>query len=459
MKQSFVFYDTETTGLNPVYDQILQFAAIHTDSSLNIIDRIDIRCRRRPHIVPSPAAMLITRCTPTQLEEQDLSHFEMTRKIAAWIKKRTPSIWIGHNSIRFDEEFLRQTFYQNVMYPYLTQRNGNLRSDTMILAQALAHYRPTAIEIPEIGGRYKFQLGLLAEANSIASNIHDLHNARADVEVTLTLAAFIKRANRRLWDEMIQNANPQKVEQILETPSLVHVSGFAMGRPYSYPAVGVLQNPHNRNEYALANLMAPLSDDKKRKHPLCLISSKRARLIKANKLPILFRSAQSQLINTPNISKSLLNEYHSHYKQIDNAQNMLSYFDEKKEKWSLRENVEENIHHAMPLDSDINKMQQFEHLDWSERAELIDTFDDERLSELAQRLVCEHAPNFVPRYRLQRYRKWVADVLGGSTGSDRRSVKSALDELDDLRETHPDRLSEIKNIRQYLSHLATSTAR
>ena len=47
-----VFYDTETTGTDTFFDQILQFAAIHTDVDLNEIDRFEIRCRLLPHVVP-----------------------------------------------------------------------------------------------------------------------------------------------------------------------------------------------------------------------------------------------------------------------------------------------------------------------------------------------------------------------------------------------------------------------
>jgi len=44
----FVFYDTETTGTNLDFDQILQFAAIHTDHDLVELDRFEIRCRLLP---------------------------------------------------------------------------------------------------------------------------------------------------------------------------------------------------------------------------------------------------------------------------------------------------------------------------------------------------------------------------------------------------------------------------
>ena len=57
---SFVFYDTETTGTQTAFDQILQFAAIKTDDDLNELDRFEIRCRLMPYIVPSPGALRVT---------------------------------------------------------------------------------------------------------------------------------------------------------------------------------------------------------------------------------------------------------------------------------------------------------------------------------------------------------------------------------------------------------------
>jgi len=45
----FVFYDLETTGISPEFDQPLQFAAIWTDETFVEKARINIRCRLVPH--------------------------------------------------------------------------------------------------------------------------------------------------------------------------------------------------------------------------------------------------------------------------------------------------------------------------------------------------------------------------------------------------------------------------
>jgi len=45
---TFAFYDLETTGLSPAFDQPLQFAAILTDADFREIERVNLRCRIAP---------------------------------------------------------------------------------------------------------------------------------------------------------------------------------------------------------------------------------------------------------------------------------------------------------------------------------------------------------------------------------------------------------------------------
>src|SRR5438445_13264999 len=100
---SFVFYDAETTGTHTAFDQILQFAAIRTDSELNELDRFEIRCRLLPHIAPSPSAMLVTGITADQLADPGLpTHYEMIRAIYRKLRSWYPTVFVGFNSLHFD---------------------------------------------------------------------------------------------------------------------------------------------------------------------------------------------------------------------------------------------------------------------------------------------------------------------------------------------------------------------
>src|SRR5580658_3679234 len=133
----FVFYDTETTGTDAAFDQILQFAAIHTDPQLNELERFEIRCRLSPHIVPAPGAMHLTRVPAARLFDPGLcSHYEMMCRVRARLLAWSPALFIGYNSLQFDEHLLRQAFYKSLHPPYLTNSDGNSRSDALRIVQA-----------------------------------------------------------------------------------------------------------------------------------------------------------------------------------------------------------------------------------------------------------------------------------------------------------------------------------
>jgi exodeoxyribonuclease-1 len=85
---TFAFYDLETTGLSPTFDQPLQFAAILTDGEFREIERVNLRCRIAPHIIPSPWALTVTGVRPAQLLDSTLpTLFEFTQEIGALIKR------------------------------------------------------------------------------------------------------------------------------------------------------------------------------------------------------------------------------------------------------------------------------------------------------------------------------------------------------------------------------------
>ena len=110
----FIFYDLETSGLNKMFDQIFQFAAVLTDSNLNIIDEFEIRSRRMPHIVPNPGALLVTGVKPDAIDQAEFSYYEFSTNIKDKLLDWSPAIISGYNTLSFDEPFLRSLFYQNL---------------------------------------------------------------------------------------------------------------------------------------------------------------------------------------------------------------------------------------------------------------------------------------------------------------------------------------------------------
>jgi exodeoxyribonuclease-1 len=148
---SFVLYDVETTGLAKRFDQIVHFAALRTDSELRIIDRLQTRCRLMPHIIPSPEAVHVTRLRIEQLTDPALpSHFEMVSAIRRTLQSWCPALFLGFNSLSFDEEFLRHAFYQCLYDAYLTNTQGSASG----CPQPLSHDGRVEARRPEARRRF-----------------------------------------------------------------------------------------------------------------------------------------------------------------------------------------------------------------------------------------------------------------------------------------------------------------
>ncbi|WP_196815291.1 exonuclease domain-containing protein [Mesorhizobium sp. L2C084A000] len=116
----FIFYDTETTGADRSFDQILQFAAALTDDDLNVIDSFEIRCRLLPHTVPSPDAMVVTGVRVDQLFDLQIpSHHKMCGRIHEVLTAWSPAPTVAYNSVSCDEELLRRAFCSSLLPIYL----------------------------------------------------------------------------------------------------------------------------------------------------------------------------------------------------------------------------------------------------------------------------------------------------------------------------------------------------
>jgi exodeoxyribonuclease-1 len=235
---SFVFYDTETTGTDTAFDQILQFAAILTDDNMRELDRFEIRCQLLPHIVPAVGALIATGVNPRLLTDSALpTHYEAARQIASKLADWSPSIFLGYNSIPFDEELLRQTFYQTLQPIYVTNRNGNTRGDILNLVNASTVVAPTALIIP-IGtsGKPSRKLDALAPANGYAhANAHD---ALADVEATIFLAKVIRAATPALWEEFLHLSHKRSVTTRLNERGLFFQTEVYGTTPSVIPLAG-----------------------------------------------------------------------------------------------------------------------------------------------------------------------------------------------------------------------------
>ena len=113
----------------------------------------------------------------------------------------SPATFIGFNSLSFDENLLRQALFQTLHPAYLTNTNGNARSDALRVAHAASVYTPDAMAIPaDDHGRQVFRLDRLALANGHRHD--DTHEAMADVVATMYMARLIRNRAPDIWKAM-----------------------------------------------------------------------------------------------------------------------------------------------------------------------------------------------------------------------------------------------------------------
>jgi len=195
-KPTYLFYDIETTGLNKCFDQVLQFAAIRTDHELNELSHVEINIKLNNDVIPSPAAIITHRIGVKDFSK-GLSEFEAMEKIHALLN--TPkTISVGYNSLGFDDEFLRFSFYKNLLSPYTHQFANNCgRMDIYPITLLYYLFKPDHLQWPNNNGVTNLKLENLNACNQFFEG--QAHHAMVDVEVTLALAKKLFE-DKTMWN-------------------------------------------------------------------------------------------------------------------------------------------------------------------------------------------------------------------------------------------------------------------
>lgn len=458
---SFVFYDTETTGVNTQFDQILQFAAIYTDDELNAQDEINLRCRIQPHVVPSPGALLATGITIGQLEGAELSHYEMVAQIRTWLESKSPSCFIGYNSIRFDETLLRQAFYQSLLPAYLTNTQGNFRADVMIVAQAAAIHAPESITVPTGNrGRAIFRLGDIARANGVQFSEEEAHEALADVRATIAVARHIRENAPDVWNRMLANAQKEQVLGFVEENDIISFSSYYFGNPFSFIVTPAATNAENPNELALFDLANSPEQyfalDVQSLVGVLNASPKVIRTVRANAQPTLmpFDLAPDE-IRGPRLDEATYRERARLIRENSGFRESLSQampmrYPEK----VPSPYVEAQIYDAFPSPADGVLMEQFHQAPWAERLGICARLADTRVAELGRRLVFLEQPEELPELERAEYVEWVTQRLTTEEDVPWLTISKALQEVDDLGGRRTEDGAQLQEIREHLLTMA-----
>ncbi len=226
MAASFFFYDLETSGFNPREARIMQFAGQRTDLDLKPMgDPVNLLIKMTEDILPDPDAVLITGITPQQTLADGLTEAEFLQEFTN-IVAAPGTIFVGYNTVRFDDEFMRFLHYRNFYDPYEWQwQNGRSRWDILDVVRMTRALRPDDIQWPfDVHGKPTNRLELLTALNKL--NHEAAHDALSDVQATIEVARLIRGKQSKLFDYLLSMRDKKAVAALVEkNEPFVYTSG------------------------------------------------------------------------------------------------------------------------------------------------------------------------------------------------------------------------------------------
>lgn len=220
------FYDLETTGLIARENRIMQFGGQRTDLNLKPIGpAYNILIKQTKDVLPDPMAVLTHGITPQMTLVKGITEAEFLKLFHREIA--TPgTVFVGFNSVRFDDEFIRFLHYRNYYDPY--EWHWSLmrsRWDILDVARMTRALRPLGLKWPfGSDGTANNSLELLSAINKLPHS--SAHDALEDVKATIALADLIKLKQPKLFDWLLQIRNKHQVAKLVKTKQpFIYTSG------------------------------------------------------------------------------------------------------------------------------------------------------------------------------------------------------------------------------------------
>lgn len=265
MTRTYLFYDLETSGLNKCFDQVMQFAAIRTNEQFEEIERHEFFVKLNPDVAPHPDALITHRVSIKQANE-GVAEYEAITKIHQ-LMNQPGTVSLGYNTLGYDDEFLRFSFYRNLLPPYTHQyANQCSRMDLYPVVVFYYLFKPEVLQWPIVDGKVSLKLERLSELNQLA--VGQAHNALVDVEATVSLAKRLKQY-ADIWQYVSGFFNKRIDADRSGLSEAILVDGKMGGsQNFMAPVLSLGQHAHYKNQmlwlrldfHDFSSLKGPLED-------------------------------------------------------------------------------------------------------------------------------------------------------------------------------------------------------
>ena len=454
MTKNFIFYDTETSGIDTYFGQIFQFAAILTDENFEVLDQFELRSKRMPHIIPNPSAMLVTGILPEQLETADHSYYEFSSLIRKKLLEWSPATICGYNSLNFDEPFMRSMYYQNLFPPYLSQTNGNKRIDILPMVWAVEHLFPGTLTFPfNKKGKTSKKLEHIAASNGFKN--HNAHDAMGDVLATIHVAKIIKSKAPTLWRSCNQSSSRLGFNDFIANERWVLVQDNNNGWPTTYPGVEIAKIDDGRNSL-FYDLRYPLNQVMENDMEANFTGRKRPfRVVRSANMPIIFkRNEFNQITIREPMDLGRLDSMASDVKSDASVSAAAALHPKMRKEYEKSPHIEAQIYENFEaFDRDRILIEKFHNSPPEEKLSIAEQFTDERFRSLARRIIFENFQSSMQPDDIERFKIRINERLNSGPDVPWTTLNAAIDECDSLLRK-PDALQgDISKIKSYLEEL------
>ena len=351
----------------------------------------------------------------------------------------SPSLFLGWNSIRFDEDLLRQAFYKTLHAPYLTNTSGNSRSDALRLAQACSIHAPDCLKTPlNALGHASFALQATARENGL--NPRHTHDAMADVEATLFLCRQVYERSASTWSTFMRFATKAAVIDYLKNEPTFCVSTYHAGKPYSSLATAIQQSLKNKAEWIIYDLSVMPDDLRQLSQAELMLRLAEppypVRRLKPNGAPILFssddapagcRGSELSFAELQRRADLLRND-------PDFAARLVTAHESRQKEYPPSPHVEHQIYDRFTSKTDETLMEAFHSTEWTQRSRLVDKFEDPRLQIIGRQLIHLERPDALSRDHCREHDQAIARrLLGQGDAFPWLTIPRALQQLETLR--------------------------
>ena len=458
--RKIIFYDLETTGRSAYWDQIIQIAAICTDEHLNVLDEMNLIGKLNSFSIPDPEALLVNKIPIDSIVKSNFSNYSLISEISHKFSEWGPATFIGYNSIKFDEEVIRNAFFKNLFDPYLTVKNDNTRVDLLDITRIANFFYPDKIKsLLNKKGSAIMKLESIAHTNGIKN--FTAHDAMGDTYASLELARLIKKQIPELWEKSIMQSNKVQLEASIPSKPFCYLESF-FGKSKLFCLSFVDFHPKYKWALCFDLFEDPkkiLDMNKSDIYAFLESSPKKIRKIKLNKSPILLDVEIKKTLDEYNVvSDDVLLERHNFISTNQEFKDKVlsCYNDIILDESQLDVYAEESIYKKFVSTSDNVLMKEFHKADWKNKFVIMEKFKDERLKYFAEILIFEEQPDLLEKESFLKIKNHLKKRIMSTNKERWVTIYDAYKKIDDLRvkyDNNKENLFILEDVNKYIENL------